>query len=233
VRNGIQAECNKRQGKPLHLRRITFVVLSVATAGVVVGAAFVLSVVLERSRSSDNPGSYRIAPVASDTKLPSRARHRAKTNRRDSGSPPGVTRTSSAPSSPSASAVLPAERRLVLSLLAARQRYLDVTTVTRYQRTQKNSITEGFCKWDKKRYRCTILELLPAPNLQQYVAACNRSAQNRAQRQECERQPPPSRTESSVVYEVSVDRDRCWSAVIADNGDPTGSAKLEGCLSAA
>lgn len=211
----------------MHLRRITFVALSVATAVVVVGAAFVLGVVLERSRSSDNPVSYRIAPVASDTSPPSRARPRAKTNRHDSGSPRGVTRTSSPPS---ARAVLPAERQLVLSLLAARQRYLDVTTVTRYQRTQKNSITDGFCKWDKKRYRCTILELLPAPNLQEYVAACNRSAQNRAQRQECDRQPPPSRTESSVVYEVSVDRDRCWSAVIADNGDPTGSAKLDGCV---
>jgi hypothetical protein len=208
---------------------MTFVALTVAAAVVVVGAAFVLGMVLERSRSSDNAAaSYKLTTVASDTKPAPRARRHPKTDRREPASPRRPQRTSS---SPSPLAVLPPEQQLTLSLLAARERFLDATAVTRYQKALKNEVRDGFCKWDRKRYRCTIVEQLPAPDPQEYVAACKRAARNRAQRRECDRQPPPSGTGSSVEFEVTVNRDRCSSAVIADNHDPTGSGKLEGCLS--
>jgi hypothetical protein len=124
------------------------------------------------------------------------------------------------------------EEQLNRSLLLARTTYLDQAAVTRYQKALKNEVAYGFCKpGSSGRYLCTVVELEPGLDPREEKKGCLRSAVNRRQSRQCAHLPTPSRTQSTIDFDVSLHPDGCWVAVRPGKIDPTGSAKLEGCLS--
>jgi hypothetical protein len=135
------------------------------------------------------------------------------------------------PSKRSIAPPVPIEERLNRSLLIVRQAYLDEAAVTRYQKALKNEVAYGFCKaGSSDRYRCTVVELEPQVDVRQQKKECLQLALNRRQRRACAEQPTPSRTQSTIDFDLSLDPDGCWAAVRPGKIDPTGSAKLQGCL---
>ena len=127
---------------------------------------------------------------------------------------------------------VPIGERLNRALLIARQTYLDQAAVTRYQKALKNDVAYGFCKAGSSgRYRCTVVELMPQVDPRKQKKECLLLAMNRRQRRACAKAPDLSRSQSTVDFDVSLQPNGCWVAVRPGKIDPTGSAKLQGCLS--
>ena len=139
-------------------------------------------------------------------------------------------RTQPAPRRGTVTVPLPPSRRLALSLLAARERWWKLTSVTRRQKALRSEVSDGSCEAEGDRYRCTISELQPPPeDTHELERACRVQAKTRLQKSQCA--APASRTSDTIEFEVTLRGDGCWSARLPDGVDPSGSANLAGCLS--
>jgi hypothetical protein len=203
--------------------------LTVSAAILLLGGAFLLGMAFERARDRDEtgmaPGPFSVVTPSSDranTKVSSSGTGHRKASADQAGRSsgrrdPGIR--------------LPRERELARSLLIARKRYINRTAVTRFQRINRNEPVDGFCKPTDKRYLCTISELLPAPSYREEQRVCRDQARTPRQKRDCNRLPPSSRTESSIEFSVTMDRNGCWLASLPHDRDPSGSANLAGCFS--
>ena len=195
------------------------------------GAGVILGATLDDS-TSNTPSGYQVEQSAAGTTLGVK---RKASGDAGGGKPAGRRTASRARERSSTRSVAPAiaiEEQLNRSLLVARETYLDQAAVTRYQKALKNEVAYGFCKpGSSARYLCTVVELEPGVDPREEKEVCLRSAVNRRQRRQCAHLPTPSRTQSTIDFDVSLHPDRCWVAVRPGKIDPTGSAKLDGCLS--
>jgi hypothetical protein len=209
---------------------IVLAVTAIVAAGLF-GAGVILGTKLDDSNSK-TPSSYQVDYSASGTTV---GAERNVPGDSSAGKPTRQRRASrlrerSRPRSTDPTIAI--EERLNRSVLVARETYLDQAAVTRYQKALKNEVAYGSCKpASSGRYRCTVVELEPAVDPREEKEACLRSAVNRSQRRQCAHLPAHSRTQSTIDFDVSLDPNGCWVAVRPGKIDPTGSAKLEGCLS--
>jgi hypothetical protein len=127
----------------------------------------------------------------------------AVTSREPDAAAPGVGHPA-APAAPAghlgAPATVIATRFLPRAIAKAREEWVDRTARTRYEKAMRNKVMSGFCD-PRATFRCTVVEQLAR-----------------------------STTTNEVVFDVRLDPDGCWSAVIADGADPSGSGDLRGCL---
>jgi hypothetical protein len=115
----------------------------------------------------------------------------------------GHTAAPAAPAGhPGAPATVIAATSLPRAIAKAREEWVDRTATTRYEKALRNRVMYGFCDPRARlTFRCTVVEQLP-----------------------------PSTSTTEVRFDVRLDADGCWSAVIADGADPSGSGDLRGCL---
>jgi hypothetical protein len=216
---------------PLKLRTGTVVAVTAAAAAGLFGGGVILGAALDHSDSKAQPG-YRVERSASrDSPVTSTLVERDGAGRTSAGKQ--ADRTPRKPSSTqSGDPAIPVEERLNRSLLVTRQDYLDQASVTRYQKALENEVAYGYCKRASSgHYRCTVVELDPKVDPRELKMECLRAAINLRERRRCARLPTPTRSQSTIDFDVNLQSGGCWVALRPGKIDPTGSAKLEGCLS--